>query len=553
MRKYLKEILPAVIVAFISSFMLFIYEPIIMYVSNSTDFWFDIKILISCTSIIFFIAFFAIFIGYNIVYLLTKYVFKEKEKIYRAFLVIGFVLFLVTYIQGNFLAGKLPVLDGSPIEWNNYTTLSVISGLLLIVAFGVAIFMVIKLKMEKCVKIFSYISCAIFFMLSISLVSTCISKGEAIRKKEYITTATARNINKYSSKKNFIIFMLDAIDAETAEGVYQSNEQYQKALKDFTYYPDTVGAYPFTRDSVPLVLSGVWSENKTDFGTFYNDAMDQSRLLNMLNREEYVANIYDDEFAYEREGVKQIQNIDLNNKVDAAKFIKQEIKYDLYKYLPYYLKRYSRIEEMDFKTTRKEDEKAENTFVWDDKIFYNDYLNQDVEITNQNEFKFIHIEGAHHPFNCDKNLNDIENGTYEDKIEASFTIIEKYIGYLKENGVYDNTAIIIMADHGFWFDTDVESLLKRQNPMFYVKGFNETHEERQVSDEKMSFDYLQDLYVALLEGKKTDELFENIDNSGPRRFLLYVISGYDHMVEYMQYGHSKNLETLKETGNVYDR
>ena len=208
---------------------------------------------------------------------------------------------------------------------------------------------------------------------------------------------------------------------------------------------------------------------------------------------------------------------------------------------------------MDFKTTRKEDEKAENTFVWDDKIFYNDYLNQDVEITNQNEFKFIHIEGAHHPFNCDKNLNDIENGTYEDKIEASFTIIEKYIGYLKENGVYDNTAIIIMADHGFWFDTDVESLLKRQNPMFYVKGFNETHEERQVSDEKMSFDYLQDLYVALLEGKKTDELFENIDNSGPRRFLLYVISGYDHMVEYMQYGHSKNLETLKETGNVYDR
>ena len=44
-----------------------------------------------------------------------------------------------------------------------------------------------------------------------------------------------------------------------------------------------------------------------------------------------------------------------------------------------------------------------------------------------------------------------------------------------------------------------------------------------------------------------------MDNSGPRRFLLYVISGYDHMVEYLQKGSANDFDTLEATGNVYDR
>ena len=553
MKKYLKDILPAFIISFVSGFMLFIYEPIIMYASNVNDFWFDLYVLLSCTVIIFGITVIGIFFAYNLIYVLTRFVFKNKEKIYKCSLLIGFALFVVTYIQGNFLAGKLPVLDGTPIDWNKYTTQSIISLVVLVVTFAAIFFTAFKIKLDKCVKICSYITCAICAMLVISLLSTTLTKSECLKRKEYMVTATTRNINEYSKNRNFVIFMLDAIDSETAEQVYNENEEFKDVMKDFTYFPDTVSGYAFTRDNVPLVLAGVWSENKTDFATFYNDAMDNSELLKLLDNEKFEANIYEDEFGYYREGSRKIKNLEYNNKVDKVKFIKNEIRYDMFKYLPFYLKKESKIEYLNFKDTRKEDEKVENIFVWTDKIFCNEYLKQAVKLSGDNQFKFIHVEGAHHPFNLDKDLNDVENGTYEEKIAASFTTIKKYIEYLKENNIYDNTAIIIMADHGFWWETDDESLLKRHNPIFYVKGFNETHDQRQVSNEKMSFDYLQEMYKALLEGKSASETLQNVDTSKPRRFLLYRISGYDHMVEYMQHGHAKDMETLKETGNVYDR
>ena len=63
---------------------------------------------------------------------------------------------------------------------------------------------------------------------------------------------------------------------------------------------------------------------------------------------------------------------------------------------------------------------------------------------------------------------------------ASYLCIGEWINYLKTNGVYDNTRIIIVADHGFrlrqfsewdlWEDNEVECL----NPVLLVKDFNST-------------------------------------------------------------------------------
>lgn len=41
MKNNIKKLLPAYILSLAVSFMLFIYEPIVMYTSNINDFWFD--------------------------------------------------------------------------------------------------------------------------------------------------------------------------------------------------------------------------------------------------------------------------------------------------------------------------------------------------------------------------------------------------------------------------------------------------------------------------------------------------------------------------------
>ena len=550
MKKNIKELSLAIVLAFVSSFMLFIYEPITMYLSNSSDFWFDIYTLLYCTTIAFAVLFCFILFVYSLFFVFFTKIFKNKKNVYYIALLIGYIVFITTYIQGNYLAGKLPVLDGKTIEWSSYTTESIISVVLLLVASFIAIFSAIKFKLEKTLNVLKYVTCGIFAMLFISLITVCTTKGENFKINKYAITVTNKNLNKYSSNKNLIVFLLDSIDSKTITEILQNNEEYKDLFTDFTYFPNTVGGYAFTRDNVPLLLAGKWNENKKTFTEFNNEAMAESKLLEQLKNENYNINIYYDEVPFGSNNVKNVKNFEFSDSINIIKFAKQEIKYDLFKYLPYYLKRYSKIETMNFNRTRKSNDNE--LFLWNNSVFYYNYLDQKAEIVNDNEFKYIHLEGAHFPFDSDKNFNKVEKGTYEDKIEASIKIIEKYLQYLKDNNIYDNSAIIIISDHGFWYNTTKENLLRRQNPMLYIKGVNEKH-EMQTSDISVSFEDFQDICKELLNGKQSSEIFENIDTSKPRRFLLQYVGSYDYMEEYYQHGYANDFTTLEETGNVYKR
>jgi len=549
MIKSLKELIPAFVLSFSFSFMLFIYEPIVLYTNNSNDFWFDLFTMIKCSLIAFFIFFFLIIFIYSIIYLIQKKIIKKKN-FFNIMLIIGFIIFIVTYIQGNYLSGALPTLDGREIAWNDYTKQKIISFLLLVSVVSITLFIVKKYKYEKTINIFKYTSYAIVVMLSVSLISLCASNSTIIFSKKYVSTATSNYINNYSSNNNLIVLLLDSIDSQTMEDVVKNNKDYLKLFDDFTYYPNTISGYPFTDYNVPLLLSGKWYEEEMLFHDFYNKAMDDSKMIKDLKENNYNINIYNTDFKYNTEKARIIRNLEFDSKVNVTKFIKQELKYDLFKYLPFYLKKYSKIEEMSFQDT-KEEINGKDIFSWKDIDFYNNYLNLEMNISSENEFKYIHLEGAHAPYDIDENFNKKNNATVQDKIKASLNIIDKFLKYLKDNNVYDNSAIIILADHGFWYEDKDEDLIRRQNPMLYIKGFNE-HHERIVTDQKVSFDYFQDIYKNLIDGKKTDTLFDNIDTTGPRKFLLYRTSGYDHLEEYYQYGNPKDLNTIKKTGVIFD-
>lgn len=543
MKKNIIELLPSIILSFAISFMLFIYEPIVMYSNNINDFWFDLGILSEASLLMFIIVFIAIITLYLLCYILNKKVIKKELPIYNFMLIIGYILFITMYIEGNYLAGMLPSLDGTTIVWGDYTKASVISLTILIVISGIVGFSYKKYK-EKTINVLKYIGLAICAMLSVSLITT-LTTTDALRKKEYTVTATTKNLNTYSEKENFIIFLLDAIDSQNFNEVVETNEEYKKIFKDFTYYPDTISGYPFTRDAIPFILSGLWNNNENDFKEYYVKAMNESPLLKELEAKNYDINIYDTEIMYNSEDAKKIKNLSFTSDYNLKQFIKQEAKYILFKYLPFYLKQYSKIETLDFNSTKV---LAEQLFDLSDITFYNNYMNA-FEIVSKNQFKFIHLEGAHVPFNLDKNLEHISNGTYDQKIEANITLTKKYLDYLKENNIYQNANIIIMADHGYSLTTGA---IGRQNPILYIKGKNENH-DLQVSDKPISHEDLQSAFKDLLEGKMSEELFNNISSERTRRYLFYYYTEEDHMVEYIQKGKAWDEETLIPTGKEFNR
>lgn len=546
MKKHLVKILPAVFLAFVASFMLYIYEPILTYASNMDDFWFDFNLMMPNILLYSIIMFGVLSVFYALIYGIDKFCFK-KERMYKIILIVSWIIFICTYIQGNYLTGSLPVLDGTTIVWKSFIKENIITVCITIVLAALEIIALKKMKYEKTIKINTFITLAVFVMLLASFASI-LTKPNLFKEKT-IATATNDNIEKVSSDKNFFIFLADAVASKNFNDVLKNSEEYSDILQDFTYFKDSAGGYAVTKDSIPLILTGKWNKNEKEFNEFYIDAFNESKLFNSLEKKGYNMNLYEPELYFNRKNAKRFDNVVVDSdKVDQVSFFKQLTKYLLFKYLPYQLKKYAKIETADFKLCRINNE-VSSYYDWADDVEYDIFKNKEVVVDSNKYFKFYHTEGGHVPYNYDEDLNKIpeEEGTYEMKLKATLKMINEFIISLKESGVYDNSVIIIMADHG------IGPTKSRANPMLYIKGFDEHHDETQTSEVPMSYEDLVDAYEELLDGKKSIELFSNIDKNRERTYIENFFKDENHLVEYVIKGKSYESENIEATGVEYNR
>ena len=539
----LKKLIPAYILSFVIAFTIFIHEPIILYATNKSDLWFDFMTMLKPIFILFIGSFALMAIFYTIIKAISK-----KDKVYNIILIISFIVYFASYIQGNYLLAKLPGLDGTMIIWKGFFVQNLITLFIWIVLIVTYIVTVRKFKFENVIKVSSKVALVVFVMLLTSCVSTTFTTKKMFMKK-YPIFVTNNNYSNFSNDKNFIIFLVDAVDSKVfAEEL--ENSGYKDSYKDFTYYPDTTSYFLFTRESIPQILTGIPNYNENEYYAYYNDAFDKSPLMDELINQDYDINIYDHELIWTTEKSRNVKNTkEISNQIKLYHFTKCNLKYVAYKYLPYGLKKYAKIENMNFNYSKNA--VYDNSYSWDNIDNYNMILNNTVTIDGNKQFKFIHTNGSHPPYNMDGELNRIEeneNG-YRKEINASIKLMSSYIEMLKANGVYDNSVIILIADHGY---TGGDSI-KKVNPILFIKGTNETNTKMKVSDKKISFDDLQDAYKLLLSGKKNNDLFNNIPQDRVRKFIWYKYTKERHMVEYELNAHAWEGEKAVKTGREFNR
>ena len=187
------DMIPVIILLFVFYFMLFIYEPILMYATNMDEFWFDFSIMI-----VYVIKIFALFLLLSISLMVIVYflnsLFSKEKKLFKFLLLCGYVTFFLSYIQGNWLLGNLPILDGRKIDWeiaNSFENLVLLVCFILVVA--LICYSILKFKFDKTVKYMAAGSVLIGVMLMISLISTVFING-AFRSKDNFS-ATCDNFN----------------------------------------------------------------------------------------------------------------------------------------------------------------------------------------------------------------------------------------------------------------------------------------------------------------------------------------------------------------------
>lgn len=549
--KHLKEKISAIkagiVVSVSLSFMLCIYAPFELFLTNQSEFWFDANTMLKPVFLFWCCAFCLSCFALILLRLINI-------TLYHIGLAIGFSSLIAFYIQGNFLIKGLPSFDGATFNWNGYSIERVKSIVLWVGIVVVVLFVLFKFKADILKKVSIIGSICLFLLLSVTLSALFLTVE--MEEKKGLLACSDTNEFLLSDDQNLILLVLDAISGNDFEEIIAGNDDYKNMFHDFTYFDNSLAGYPYSSRSVPLILSGQWHKNEEYFNEYVNKSISISPLVTKLKADKYRMGIYYQYIQLKAstfEGVFENQTVLSYSYSSINTMIKIVVRMAGIKYAPWDLKRHCyNLPDVLFTSKVPLDENFK-FYDWSNIVFRDSLKNNNpIEITKDKCFRYIHLEGAHVPFEFDENLNIIKNGTYHQKIIASLKVAKMYLERLKESGVYENSAIVIMSDHGFPDDAKNFNPIERMHPVLLVKGINESHAFK-VSNAPVSYVDLAEAFVKLTQGNKSDEIFNYKDGDyRERTFYSYHYTKEEHLVEMKTDGQADDFSSMKKTGAEYD-
>ncbi len=512
-----KELVPALSAVLFLTFTLIIAAPLFLYATNKDELWFDIYTIapvlgISAVCLIL------------ILMVLSFLAFRMGKTAGRFFTALIFALGAAFYLQGNFIGCDYGQLNGDQIQWGSYVKYAAES---IAVWAGIPIILFIFIKLKGW-KFFSslvpYICGALFLMQTAGLLSVAIP--ERIFEMKDMRVSSTEGFNTYSKNKNVITLVFDSLDSALFIKELEEDPGLKEELKDFTFYPDTSGMYQNTKCSAPYIMTGQLYRNEQPYKDYIVDAFEKTTLYDSLESEGFLTGLYCGRDYISPEMTGRLMNFRINRNAPSSypAFTGLLYKFVMFRYAPHQLKKYFWFYSGDFNAlSASEGGSGEGGYtMFPDEEFVKSYrllIGNDIELTDSNIFKYIHTRGVHRPYEFDENIEPLKEGDKGDIYSATkgcMKFVQSLTDKLKEAGVYDNTALIITADHGY--------IYYHQNPFFLYKGFN-ADEAFKVSESPVSFEDLLPAYEKLIEAdtetKDTGDIFENAHPDGVRPFYFY--------------------------------
>ncbi|MFR0800941.1 MAG: hypothetical protein ACLSHX_07985 [Suilimivivens sp.] len=357
-----KEGRAGIVLSLCFSFLVMIYAPLEMFFYNTDDFWFNFTTIFPVCFTLFFL-----------LWMIGSLFFVLLNTLNRQIYYIGFfgtfVALVSTYIQGTFLVDNLPPMDGTDIDWEqyhieNYETIIlwfvVLICCLLLIKFGKISFF---LKLTEGTSVF------LFLILSVSIIFSGIMTSGY--KNKDILVATDKDEFEFSRDTNFLIFVLDAVDAGTVTQILETDEESREVFEDFTYFDNVVCTYPFTKYSMPFILSGKWYKNEEPPMEYFRDAIQDSPLIQEIESQ-YKMEIYSDSIPVVAEGNEnRFANMisDYGYVASYKQFVKGVVKLAGIRYAPYPLKKicYNVLERFEQARGIEASIDDEQVYTWNNK------------------------------------------------------------------------------------------------------------------------------------------------------------------------------------------
>ncbi|SDA58459.1 hypothetical protein SAMN02910368_01393 [Lachnospiraceae bacterium G11] len=472
------KLLPAGIATFLFFFMWLLFGPSEVFFANKTEFPFIYQDFVGGMAVFM--------IAFTIVVTFILALIPGKGHNIAVSLIFAFGV--AGYIQVMFLNKGLDLLGVNPEGYKAETSTVVINSIVWVVIIVAVIALAIK-KIDIWRKVVTYLSAFLILIQLVALASLVFTADkDAYNYPETEVHLSGADQFTVSSDENVIVLVLDYFSNQYLEPMEKAYPGSTDFLHDFTYYSNMDCVYFGTYPSLPHMLSG----EPLDMSITVNEWTEQiwngencTYFYEGLKENGWKTNLYtsDTNILCGLNGVETLEGIidnvndePLERIVSHRRLFSTLARMSGYRMFPQILKPYfyTNIDEYGKIVAVAEDGIQHFNYDFDNKL-----LADGLKIDSEKKYYiFQHLMGAHLR-DTDENCAPKENASVEECTKGCMKLVEDYLNELKRVGAYDNSTIIITADHGGPIDSQV---------IFFIKEKNEQHDKLIETAAPVSFD-----------------------------------------------------------------
>lgn len=429
---------------------LFIFIPFDIYVANAEEF---ITSFGEILKIIIIPAIFCLAFSSVIALLLN-------DKLLRLYITMLAILSILIWLQSDIVLWQYGLLNGEIIDWSEKKWRGWVDMGIWVFAIAIAVRYHLKIRINTLQFVF-----AIFLIQSVMTVYGAKTNWEKLRSKHINEAGALQKIHEFSSQKNIVHLLLDGYQSDIFEVLInhkEAGDPIRSALDGFVFYKETLAAFPYTRFSLPALLSGKIYKNDVSKDDFVNAVFSGKTILKIAYDKGYELDIASEEYWAQRYALGKHHNSYVIPKIGlgSADDFKWEnssrlLDLTLFKAAPHFIKRFIYDSQNWFVQSLIGDPLSAFFYFSHTRFMQGAVQNMSVG-REAPVYKLIHIMNVHNPMVLDVDCSFA--GEAIPTTRASLTVqsfcttmtVIDYLEKMKSLGIYDDALIVIHADHGNW-------------------------------------------------------------------------------------------------------
>lgn len=541
-----KETLMSFVVALFFSLTLFLFGPYRSYLYNLTEFHISFY-FVSCYSILATILSFLI--------LFCMMLLSIKRSFHQKIVSLFFMVSVLFWLNGNVLVWNYGVIDGQELFFKPnflYRILELSTWILLISAsIYFSSFVYRKAHIVSILLIFTQMICLAYERAHLP--------NEIYWMEKYFDTKNSA-FYRYSKDKNVIILILDGFPSFIFQEIIDEEPAYRDFFDGFTYYRNSLSGYPNTQASVANMLTGHFYQNLEPFPKFIKNIFEHNSLPETLLRNGFQVDALEENsfICYPNVFSNSVSNKFSQEEISAEFFLLNRIT--LFRHFPHFIMIGSNFVFRGCWFFNKDALSRANSIV---KRFY--------VASGKPVFKYYHLPSPHPPILFNEKLEyenlEVNRENFVRYAKGSLNIAKMLIDKLIKSGIYDNTLIFVISDHGFAWSIKKDGKFETLNvdvralPLILIKPFG-VRSDLKVSDAPV---HLQDIPATVISALGLKENFPGVsifglkDTDSRKRFYLQYTSIDDAkkimymepLKEYIVQGFSWLAESWQMSGKTF--